>query len=159
MGKEEISVFPTLTEIVLGLPEVAPNSMAAFQGEIQKDSRPFSTSSPSLAILLAQILRHPCYQSSLPLHTSLGPSGSQQSGMEAVSSLHHYTHDVKKSAQADFCQFAGQQSYIFPRALCTEACRAHAGYSILWARLFFGLCCAASLTLLTSPLLWTDQAW
>lgn len=78
----------------------APSWMVALQGELRKDPRALQASSPSLASLL---------ESPKPLHITLGTSGTQQSDLEAVSSLQHYTCDVKKLTQSDFCQFAGQQ--------------------------------------------------
>jgi len=62
-----------------------------------------------------------------------------------------------KTGPAWFHQFAGQQSYLFPTALGTRACRTCARYAVLWAQTFFRMCCITSFTLLTSRLLWTTK--
>lgn len=114
----------------------APSWMAEFQGELQKDPGPLPASSPALAILLGWILHHRCQGVTKTPYLCTPPWGPPAPSkvtwkQSAVSAIMHMMW--RKMAQPDFCQFAGQQSYVFPTALGTWARRAYAGYTVLWA--------------------------
>lgn len=154
--------------MILGLPAVAPcgthhpagwwHCRGTCRRSLQKVPRPLPASSPTLAILLGQILRHPCqgvtktpYLCTHPWHPTKWLVNGQQSPPL-------YTWRKKKWPNLIFVSLQGNRVIFFRTALRRRACRAHGVYAVPWARLFFRMRRAASFALLTSPLLWTVQA-
>lgn len=123
-GREEISIFPALPEMILGLPVVAlygtqhPAGWWHSRGPAEGPQTLAHPGNPS-GLNTASPLPG-SHQNPLHLHMPLGTSGTQKSDLEAVIRLYCYTHDAKtKKSQPVFCQFAGQQNYLFPTALGT----------------------------------------
>lgn len=61
------------------------------------------------------------HQNPLPLHILLGTSGTQQSDLEAVISLHCYTHDAKKNWPSLFiASLQGKEVIFLPQSSAHE---------------------------------------